>query len=147
MRIFQQLSPAVAGVLVFLSGGANGFVSSTIRASSMRCGPYSNPLAAASEASVSPVQSSADGQTEDLPQALIFDCDGVLADTERDGHRPAFNAAFKIKNLGECSCFACPARMLYVVVQPWDVPPGCATIAPHCTEVVSSTNEGTSVQC
>jgi phosphoglycolate phosphatase-like HAD superfamily hydrolase len=26
--------------------------------------------------------------------ALIFDCDGVLADTERDGHRPAFNATF-----------------------------------------------------
>ena len=26
--------------------------------------------------------------------ALIFDCDGVLADTERDGHRPAFNQAF-----------------------------------------------------
>ena len=25
--------------------------------------------------------------------ALIFDCDGVLADTERDGHLPAFNAA------------------------------------------------------
>ncbi len=27
-------------------------------------------------------------------QALIFDVDGTLADTERDGHRPAFNAAF-----------------------------------------------------
>lgn len=27
--------------------------------------------------------------------ALIFDCDGVLADTERDGHLPAFNAAFE----------------------------------------------------
>ncbi len=27
--------------------------------------------------------------------ALIFDVDGTLADTERDGHRPAFNAAFK----------------------------------------------------
>lgn len=26
--------------------------------------------------------------------ALIFDCDGVLADTERDGHRLAFNATF-----------------------------------------------------
>lgn len=26
--------------------------------------------------------------------ALIFDCDGVLVDTERDGHRVAFNAAF-----------------------------------------------------
>jgi HAD superfamily hydrolase (TIGR01509 family) len=27
-------------------------------------------------------------------QALIFDCDGVLVDTERDGHRVAFNKAF-----------------------------------------------------
>lgn len=28
-------------------------------------------------------------------QALIFDIDGTLADTERDGHRVAFNAAFR----------------------------------------------------
>lgn len=28
-------------------------------------------------------------------EALIFDVDGTLADTERDGHRPAFNKAFK----------------------------------------------------
>jgi HAD superfamily hydrolase (TIGR01509 family) len=27
--------------------------------------------------------------------ALVFDCDGVLADTERDGHRPAFNQIFR----------------------------------------------------
>ena len=27
--------------------------------------------------------------------ALLFDVDGTLADTERDGHRPAFNQAFK----------------------------------------------------
>ncbi|CAL8972814.1 Protein CbbY [Tessaracoccus sp. O5.2] len=27
--------------------------------------------------------------------ALIFDCDGVLADTERDGHLPAFNQTFR----------------------------------------------------
>ena len=26
--------------------------------------------------------------------ALLFDCDGVLADTERDGHLPAFNKTF-----------------------------------------------------
>jgi HAD superfamily hydrolase (TIGR01509 family) len=26
---------------------------------------------------------------------LIFDCDGVLADSERDGHRPAFNQTFR----------------------------------------------------
>jgi HAD superfamily hydrolase (TIGR01509 family) len=30
-------------------------------------------------------------------RALIFDCDGVLADTERDGHRVAFNRAFAKK--------------------------------------------------
>ena len=29
-----------------------------------------------------------------MMQALIFDCDGVLVDTERDGHRVAFNRAF-----------------------------------------------------
>ena len=30
-------------------------------------------------------------------KALIFDCDGVLVDTERDGHRVAFNRAFAKK--------------------------------------------------
>ena len=30
-------------------------------------------------------------------KALIFDCDGVLVDTERDGHRVAFNKAFSKK--------------------------------------------------
>jgi HAD superfamily hydrolase (TIGR01509 family) len=30
-------------------------------------------------------------------KALIFDCDGVLVDTERDGHRVAFNRAFASK--------------------------------------------------
>ncbi len=32
-------------------------------------------------------------------QALLFDVDGTLADTERDGHRPAFNMAFKAAGL------------------------------------------------
>ena len=27
--------------------------------------------------------------------ALVFDCDGVLADTERYGHLPAFNQTFE----------------------------------------------------
>ena len=31
---------------------------------------------------------------DETPPALIFDCDGVLADTERDGHLPAFNQMF-----------------------------------------------------
>ncbi|ABW28324.1 HAD family hydrolase [Acaryochloris marina] len=33
-------------------------------------------------------------------QALIFDVDGTLADTERDGHRVAFNQAFTEAGLG-----------------------------------------------
>ncbi|KAG2425854.1 hypothetical protein HYH02_014918, partial [Chlamydomonas schloesseri] len=36
-----------------------------------------------------------------LPDALLFDCDGVLVDTERDGHRISFNEAFKQKGLGQ----------------------------------------------
>lgn len=34
--------------------------------------------------------------TQEL-KALIFDCDGVLAETERDGHRVAFNKTFADK--------------------------------------------------
>ncbi|MEA1996359.1 MAG: HAD-IA family hydrolase [Gemmatimonadota bacterium] len=30
-------------------------------------------------------------------KAIIFDCDGVIVDTERDGHRVAFNRAFAMK--------------------------------------------------
>lgn len=33
-------------------------------------------------------------------RALIFDCDGVLVDTERDGHRAAFNQAFAQAGFG-----------------------------------------------
>lgn len=33
-------------------------------------------------------------------RALIFDCDGVLAETERDGHRVAFNRAFAAQGCG-----------------------------------------------
>jgi len=35
-----------------------------------------------------------------LNRALIFDCDGVLADTERDGHLVAFNRLFAELGLG-----------------------------------------------
>ena len=45
---------------------------------------------------------SAELRNYDWPQALLFDCDGVLADTERDGHRVTFNAAFAAKGL-HCS--------------------------------------------
>jgi len=34
-----------------------------------------------------------------MTRALIFDCDGVLADTERNGHLPAFNDMFRAMSL------------------------------------------------
>ena len=34
-------------------------------------------------------------------KALIFDQDGVIADTERDGHRVAFNRVFAEEDLEE----------------------------------------------
>jgi beta-phosphoglucomutase-like phosphatase (HAD superfamily) len=43
-------------------------------------------------------------------EAILFDCDGVLADTERDGHRQAFNQAFSENNLRygmECGALRC----------------------------------------
>ena len=35
-------------------------------------------------------------------RAVIFDQDGVIADTERDGHRVAFNRVFEEEGLGVC---------------------------------------------
>lgn len=35
----------------------------------------------------------------DWPEALLFDCDGVLVDTEAEGHRIAFNETFEKFNL------------------------------------------------
>ncbi|SET04995.1 haloacid dehalogenase superfamily, subfamily IA, variant 3 with third motif having DD or ED [Nitrosomonas marina] len=37
--------------------------------------------------------------THNTLKAVLFDVDGTLADTEQDGHRPAFNAAFQEFNL------------------------------------------------
>ncbi|KAA8542336.1 hypothetical protein F0562_023528 [Nyssa sinensis] len=35
-----------------------------------------------------------------LPSAILFDCDGVLVDTEKDGHRISFNDTFAERELG-----------------------------------------------
>lgn len=45
------------------------------------------------------VSSASASASPSLPAALLFDCDGVLCDTERDGHRPTFNAAFAAAGL------------------------------------------------
>lgn len=37
-----------------------------------------------------------------LPKALLFDCDGVLVDTEKDGHRISFNDTFSEVHFFQC---------------------------------------------
>lgn len=39
------------------------------------------------------------GEVSTAPAAVIFDVDGTLADSERGGHRVAFNAAFAAAGL------------------------------------------------
>ena len=48
-------------------------------------------------------------------RALIWDVDGTLAETERDGHRVAFNGAFD-GALAECDDLASPAPLRSSVV-------------------------------
>ncbi|KAF4353870.1 hypothetical protein F8388_010029 [Cannabis sativa] len=44
--------------------------------------------------------SASSSSSSPLPSALLFDCDGVLVDTEKDGHRISFNDTFNEKGLG-----------------------------------------------
>ncbi len=46
-----------------------------------------------------PAPAQSGNATGPVLEAVIFDVDGTLADTERDGHRPAFNAAFAAHDL------------------------------------------------
>ncbi|KAF3575019.1 hypothetical protein F2Q69_00061332 [Brassica cretica] len=46
------------------------------------------------------IKCSASSSSATLPSALLFDCDGVLVDTEKDGHRISFNDTFKERDLG-----------------------------------------------
>ena len=51
-----------------------------------------------------PLSSSSQLQAAAAPaslEAILFDCDGVLADTERDGHRISFNIAFQENGINE----------------------------------------------
>ena len=49
-----------------------------------------------------------------MVKAIIFDCDGVLVDTERDGHRVAFNRAFKALGIDADWSVALYAELLLV---------------------------------
>jgi hypothetical protein len=60
-------------------------------------------LTSATAAAFSPtaLRSSSALSTGKTLEAILFDCDGVLVDTERDGHRLAFNRAFKLNGIDE----------------------------------------------
>jgi hypothetical protein len=50
-------------------------------------------------------------------KAVIFDVDGTLADTERDGHRPAFNASTRsFSAFRSSSTVWAPTRFLKMLV-------------------------------
>ena len=40
-------------------------------------------------------------KTMPMPEAILLDCDGVLADSERDGHHVSFNLAFESEGMRE----------------------------------------------
>jgi len=86
MKITKAALVALAGL-----GGADAF------STSLGFGRISSP-AASSCRSTRPARGGVVGLNAKIA-ALLFDCDGVLADTERDGHRIAFNMAFKENGL------------------------------------------------
>ena len=79
MKVASLLAAALAG-----GGGVNGFTtpSSRMQVPSSRCGTSPTLHAAA----------------DDTTFALLFDCDGVIIETE-ELHRLAYNAAFKHTSL------------------------------------------------
>lgn len=64
-----------------------------------------------------------------LPSALLFDCDGVLVDTEKDGHRISFNDTFQevgiIQQSRHHSCglamMPCRQFLMFVTTQCFNV--------------------------
>lgn len=60
----------------------------------LRSGRIRNPLATSSSPSSSSLAAK-------RLEAILFDCDGVLADTEPDGHRVGFNIAFAQNDIAE----------------------------------------------
>jgi HAD superfamily hydrolase (TIGR01509 family) len=86
------------GATTLTRGQARGSVRVAVAARPCR---RAAATSAACRGSVAAKAASGSGSAPPLPAALLFDCDGVLVDTERDGHRVSFNRAFKEMGLGE----------------------------------------------
>lgn len=72
-------------------------------------------------------QCSVQGDQQELPAAVLFDCDGVLVDTEAQGHRVSFNKAFRQK--GKVLCKLVVLTVWLSQAQPHRT--ACCTAARH----------------
>ncbi|KAI5084546.1 hypothetical protein GOP47_0000715 [Adiantum capillus-veneris] len=97
----QQQNVALAARLVCPSSSSSAPSTSSLSF----CSSFVNPCLR-SRRTVFPLRSCSHGRRTAtliaraaLPEAIFFDCDGVLVDTERDGHRVSFNETFKEKGL------------------------------------------------
>ncbi len=87
MLVMPAVAAAFGPTRLLVGGKRTGKEDAVDSASAPR--RMSAKLHAAASAATPPTQ-----QRRQL-EAILFDCDGVLADTERDGHRISFNLAFK----------------------------------------------------
>lgn len=83
----------LAGRRANVRPGSNSTAALRVPSKSAVPSPSSAPPRARSAAAS--VRAAAALRNIDAPQALLFDCDGVLLESEAVGHRNSFNAAFK----------------------------------------------------
>lgn len=84
---------------IFLLVGAVSCCSSLYAAARPPVVAFTTTMSSSASSSSSSSSSLRATTTSRILEAILWDMDGVLADTERDAHRPAFNKAFAESNL------------------------------------------------
>ena len=101
MNIVLIVVLAIICPMLLVTPAAGAFVPSLPLFGGIGAGVAGRDTAIGIDAAASaPRRSPAALQMQQL-EAILFDCDGVLADTERDGHRISFNLAFKNNGIDE----------------------------------------------
>jgi len=94
-----------SAILLLLCGSSSAYIISTPPASSLCLGARRPALALSARQGPRRATTSSALSLQAKLGALLFACDGVLADTETDGHRIALNMALKQAGLSmECRC-------------------------------------------
>ncbi|KAI4968014.1 hypothetical protein ZWY2020_002849 [Hordeum vulgare] len=94
-RTFSSARPVAWTAARCLSRRSGG--GSTLSPSALR---FSAGITRRAEAARASAAGAGGAPAAALPAALLFDCDGVLVDTEKDGHRISFNETFAERELG-----------------------------------------------